>query len=284
MSMTRTFRSGGQVAVFPIAREAVRLSRVYGYFNSNNNASTPVWLQIFTTTLSNAGAVNPPTAAQVPLESFLLPADYEFAELFNSGLDLVPGPTYAALSTTEATYTAVASGQVADMYITCEEWEIEPPTLTTVTTASGIYQSTWTDTIAAPSAAKALYDVLVSDLNANAGAQLYVQLFFNGGASIPANGSIPNRCFELPIYATAGDNINLTGALLLNFGDPEKGGMVPLGNTGQPLTDVAQTNGFTGLGNTCSAMGIAISTTATTLTAGAAGSAKIVSRYITATV
>jgi hypothetical protein len=274
MSITRTYRSGAQVATFAVARQSLRLSRVSGYFNSNSNPNTPVWLQFFTTTVANDGTVNTPTVSQVPLASFLMIADYEFAELFNSGLELIPGPVCCALSTTEATYTAVASGQVADLYIEVEEWEIEPSTLTTVGPTTGNTITVWTDTLAAPSAAKALYDVLACDLNANAGAQLYLLLFAAPQASNTTTQA--QRSWAIPAYNAAGVNINCEGCLYLNFGDAERGGLTPL-----------QQGGTIGNGNTginTSACYFYVSLTPVTYTAPAANSAKLTARFCTPTV
>lgn len=274
MSITRTYRSGSQVAVFPVERESMILSRCYGYFNSNNHAGTPVWLQFFTTTIANDGTINAPINQQVPLQSFLLVADYEFAELFNSGLGQVPGPVYCALSTTEATYTAVASGQVADIYIISEEWEIEPPTLTTVGPIIGNSITVWTDTIASATAPKAIYDVIVSDLNQNAGAQLYLLMF--AAPQTSNTSTAPWRTWAISLPGTSGVNINVDATLFLNFGDAERGGLTPI-----------QQGGTIGNGNTginTSACYFYVSLSPVTLLAPAANSAKITARYCTLSV
>jgi hypothetical protein len=247
---------------------------VYGYFNSNNNAGTKVWLQFFTTTVANDGTVTAPTAAQVPLESFYLVPDYEFAELFNSGLSLVPGPIYCALSTTEATYTAVASGQVADVYVEVEEWEIQPPTLTTIGPTTGVSQTVWTDTLVAPSLANAIYDVIAVDLNQNSGAQLYLLMFAAPQASNTTTS--PWRSWKIPLSGSTGMNIACNGTLLLDFGDSERGGLTP-----------HQQGGTIGNGNTginTSACFFYASLSPTTVVGPAANSVKITSRYCTPTV
>lgn len=280
MSITRNYNTGGiAVATFSVCRQSTRLSRVYGYFNSNANPNTKVWLQFFTTTLDQNGNPIAPVGGAVPVDEFLLVPDYEFAELFNSGLTLIPGPIYAALSTTEGTYTAVVGGQVANIWVECEEWEIEPPALTLVgPTGITLLQSVtvWADTLAAPSAPNALYDVVATNLSALAG-QMYLCLF----AAAPTTGvSIPLKVWPMPLTPTSiGININATGSLLLNFGDALRGGYTPV----QQASIIGATN--TGINTSACYFAVSNSPTLWTKTSGFAGNAcRINARYCTPTV
>lgn len=278
---TRQYKAYGSYG-FALNRGQVGLVRAHGTYIGTTD--TNAYLGLYTTTLSVASAAalgTPlvPNANQVPVwESQILTKATGFNENCQLAVPQIPGPVYCGLSTVSGSYTA-ASSDTADIFLDVEEWEEEPPTLTQVTISGAASNTIWSDTTAAPSAAKALYDIIAYDRGNSAGAQLYLQLF----AITPVAGTIPIKCWEIPISGTPGANINLNGAILLNFGDSQRGGWIPLENSGGTLNGAALygSGGGGGLGNPISALYFGISITATSFTAAGNTAAYAVARYST---
>jgi hypothetical protein len=230
-----------------------------------------MWLQLHTTTLDNTGTPIAPTAAagystSLVYSAYLTP-NFEFAELFNSSLLFVPGPVYAVVSTTESTYTAATGTDLADINLDVEEFEIEPSGLITVSDAGNNKKAIWTN--AAFTGAQRLYDAVIVDLNQNAGAQLYLQLFAADTGTV-VNGLVPIQQWTLAKAGAAGVNCSTNGMTILNFGDPEKGGLQVVQQGLAPL------NSSETLYQGCT---LAISTTASKLTLAAAGSCYFTVRH-----
>ena len=268
MSATRTYSSAGAVTTgFAVARQNLRLSRIFGnYVGAAGN-----YLQVHTTAVNNDGIIAAPQANATPVLSFVLPANYEFAELFNSGLPFIPGPVYVAISSVEATYTAVGVVTI-DCHVEVEEWEIESPALTSTSTASGNHISPWTNANEAANGPYGLYQIIATDLNNSGGAQLYLMIFACDYGTLVA-GMAPQmgNVFAIPGSGVVGVNINCSATILLNFGDSQAPGRKMLQQGLGTLSTVAPAQSATNyVGCT-----IVVSTSPTVFTLAAANAAKI---------
>lgn len=278
MSATRTY-SGIATTGFSLGRETLKIANIEGTATAGNTNSND-FVGFYTTTIASSstsvlGLATAPTNGQAPVFEFQVTKATPFNPVISAGLPQIPGPLYMGLSSTAGSYTATTD--TVDIFIEMEEWEEElVNAASTATVASGNALTVWTDTIAAPSAAKGLIDVIALDLNNSSGAQLYLQLF--AGAS-PVAGDIPKMgwSWKIPIAGSAGNNINLNGAILLNLGDPSVGGLTPL----------QQGKGTLGTGTTTgvnySGCYFRVSTTPNLLTLAGASAAMIVARYVTPT-
>jgi len=268
MSATRTYSSVGAITTgFGLTRASLRLSRIFGnYVGAAGN-----FLQVHTTTVANDGTINAPTNQQVPVFSFVLPANFEFAELFNSGLPFVPGPVWIGISSTEATYTAVGVVTI-DCHAEVEEWEIQSTALTSTSTASGNHISPWTNANEAANGPYGLYQIIATDLNNSGGAQLYLQVYAcDYGTLVAGMTPLPGKVWQIPKSGTAGVNINTTGTILLQFGTPQNPGISPMQQGLGTLSTTAPAQSATNyVGCT-----VVVSTTANTFTLAAANAAKI---------
>jgi hypothetical protein len=225
--------------------------------------------------VNNDGTIAAPQANATPVLSFVLPANYEFAELFNSGLPFIPGPVYIAISSVEASYTAVGVVTI-DCHVEVEEWEIELPTLTSVATASGNHISLWTNANEAANGPYGLYQIIASDLGNSGGAQLYLMIFAcDFGTLVAGMSPQMGNVFAIPATGSTGVNINCYGTTLLNFGDSQAPGRKMLQQGLGPLSTAAPAQSATNyVGCT-----IVVSTSPTVYTLAAANAAKIYALY-----
>lgn len=276
-SITRTY-SAIATPGFSIGRQTLKIAKLAGV--GGNNTDTTVYLGFYTTTIASAsttvlGQATAPTNNQVPVYEILVTKNLEFSDNISAGLPSIPGPIYVALSSAQGKYTAT-TGDTVDVFIEMEEWEEEViGSLSSATVASGNTLDVWDNTLAVPTTAKALYDVIALDLGNSSGAQLYLQLFGCNLSSIFA-GLVPLRTWQIPLASGTnnGVNINLTGALLLNFGDPSGMGYTPMQ---QGLGTLGVNNATQGV-NT-SSCALVVSTTPTVYTTASDTAAMIVARY-----
>ncbi len=124
MSALRSFSGYAQVAPF------IPLTIPCNLVNADGYAAGAGWLQFH-------DKATAPSAAAVPLKSINVPAAGPLASYFAT-LGPVPfrNGMAIAMSSTEGTYTALATA--FDVWGEVEEFELQPPTLTTVTAALSV--------------------------------------------------------------------------------------------------------------------------------------------------
>ena len=161
----------GVVIGAALTRGSVAIERVT--VQNLNSGNAQLWLGFYTTTIGNNGQATAPANGAVPTLEMECTMQYESAELFNGMSPLIEGPVWVGLSSTENGYTATAI--TARIDVDYDANEIFPFGLSTVTGASTNKLSVWANA-AAP---QALYDVFVTDLNANAGVPLFLAHAFD---------------------------------------------------------------------------------------------------------
>lgn len=276
MSMTRTVKAYGS-AGFSVGRQTNRLTSCTGIATSTNTNSNN-FLGLYTTTVASAstsvlGTATAPTNAQVPVYELQITKATNFAELFAGGFPQIPGPVYCALSSTQGSYTATTD--TADIFLEIEEYEEEPIALSSATLSSGFHLAVWTNAQEASGGPYGLYDIVALDLGNSSGAQLYLQLFACDFGTL-ASGMYPieGKTWKIPIAGSAGENINLAGAVLVNLGDPLGLLYRPMQQALGPLGTSGNTNGTNYTGCT-----LVVSSTASTYTPAGSTAAMIVARY-----
>jgi len=269
----------GVVIGASLTRASVSIERIT--VQNFNDTNTQLWLGVYTTTIGNDGKATTPTNGQVPIIEGALTSSWESAELFNSQSPFVPGPVWVGLSSTENSYTATAI--TARIDVDYDEVEVAPSGLQTAFSASTNKLSVWANA----SAPQALYDVFVTDLNANGGVPLYLQLFAQDIANV-INGVVSLQQWPLSLSGSAiGFNTPTGGQTYLNFGRTSTtgsgklpGGGLQVYQTNALISATTQKAGGTATAaNAYQGCVLAISTTSGVLTLANVASVYITARY-----